>query len=87
MRRAVIVEVVRSPFGRGRTGGALDGIHPVDLYASVLKELLRRTAVDPELIEDVITGCVIQGGGAVGQHRTAGRARRRSAGESAGGDA
>jgi acetyl-CoA acyltransferase len=60
MRRAVIVEVVRSPFGRGRSGGALDGIHPVDLYASVLKELLRRTAVDPELIEDVITGCVIQ---------------------------
>src|SRR6516162_7443315 len=60
MRRAVIIDVVRSPFGRGRTGGALDGIHPVDLYASVLRELLRRTQLDPELIEDVITGCVIQ---------------------------
>ena len=60
MRRAVIVDLVRSPFGRGRTGGALDGLHPVDLYAHVLRELVRRTAVDPQLIEDVITGCVIQ---------------------------
>ncbi len=60
MRRAVIVDVVRSPFGRGRTGGALDGLHPVDLYAQVLKELLRRTSIDPHLVEDVITGCVIQ---------------------------
>jgi acetyl-CoA acyltransferase len=60
MRRAVIVDLVRSPFGRGRTGGALDGLSPVDLYAHVLRELVRRTAVDPELIEDVITGCVIQ---------------------------
>jgi acetyl-CoA acyltransferase len=60
MRRAVIIDIVRSPFGRGRSGGALDGIHPVDLYAKVLTELVRRTAIDPRLIEDVITGCVIQ---------------------------
>ena len=60
MRRAVIVDVVRSPFGRGRAGGALSGLHPVDLYASVLAALVRRTGVDPALIEDVITGCVLQ---------------------------
>jgi acetyl-CoA acyltransferase len=60
MRRAVLVDIVRSPFGRGRSGGALDGIHPVDLYAQTLRALVRRTRVDPELIEDVITGCVIQ---------------------------
>jgi acetyl-CoA acetyltransferase family protein len=60
MRRAVIVDVIRSPFGRGRVGGALSAIHPVDLYAQVLQGLVRRTAVDPALIEDVITGCVIQ---------------------------
>jgi len=60
MRRAVIVDVVRSPFGRGRAGGALDGMHPVDLYARVLEELVRRTGIDPDRIEDVITGCVIQ---------------------------
>ena len=60
MRRAVIVDVVRSPFGRARPGGALEGLHPVDLYAQVLQALVQRTGVDPAVIEDVITGCVIQ---------------------------
>lgn len=62
MRRAIIVDIVRSPFGRGRAGGALDGIHPVDLYAQVLRALVDRTGIDPSLVEDVITGCVIQVG-------------------------
>jgi acetyl-CoA acyltransferase len=62
MRRAVIIDIVRSPFGRGRAGGLLDGLHPVDLYAHALKALVRRTGVDPAAIEDVITGCVIQVG-------------------------
>ncbi len=61
-RRAVIVDAVRSPFGRGRAGGLLDGLHPVDLYAQVLRALVARTEVDPSLIEDVITGCVLQVG-------------------------
>ena len=60
MRRAVIVDVVRSPFGRGRAGGALSALHPVDLYAQMLRALVARTGVDPILVEDVITGCVIQ---------------------------
>jgi acetyl-CoA acyltransferase len=60
VRRAVIVDVVRSPFGRARPGGALEGLHPVDLYAQVLRALVQRTGVDPAIIEDVITGCVIQ---------------------------
>jgi len=60
MRRAVLIDIVRSPFGRGRPGGALDGIHPVDLYAQTLRALVKRTGVDPALVEDVITGCVIQ---------------------------
>jgi acetyl-CoA acyltransferase len=60
MRRAVVVDIVRSPFARGRAGGALDGVHPVDLYAQTLHALVERTGVDPALIEDVITGCVIQ---------------------------
>jgi acetyl-CoA acyltransferase len=60
VRRAVVVDVVRSPFARGRPGGALEGVHPVDLYAQTLQALVRRTGVDPGLIEDVITGCVIQ---------------------------
>ena len=59
-RRAVIVDVVRSPFGRARPGGALEGIHPVDLYAQVLRGLVARAGIDAALVEDVITGCVLQ---------------------------
>lgn len=60
MRRAVIVDVVRSPFGRAREGGALASLHPVNLYATVLDALVTRTGIDPQRIEDCITGCVIQ---------------------------
>lgn len=62
IRRAVIIDVVRSPFGRGRAGGVLNGLHPVDLYAQVLQGLVARTGIDPALVEDVITGCVLQVG-------------------------
>ena len=61
-RRAVIIDIVRSPFARGREGGALNGIHPVDLFTQILKGLVARTGIDPALIEDVITGCVLQVG-------------------------
>lgn len=60
MRRAVIVDIVRSPFGRARPDGALAAFHPVDLLAQVLRALVDRTGVDPEQIEDVVTGCVLQ---------------------------
>ncbi len=61
-RRAVIVDGVRTPFGKGRAGGALHGVHPVDLYAGLLAALVARNDLDPALVEDVITGCVIQVG-------------------------
>lgn len=61
-RRAVIVDIVRSPFGRGREDGALASLHPVNLYAHVLAGLIDRTGIDPILVDDVITGCVIQVG-------------------------
>ena len=57
-----MIDVVRSPFGRGRPGGALDGLHPVTLYAEILRALIDRTGIDPARVEDVITGCVIQVG-------------------------
>lgn len=60
LRRAVIVDVLRSPFGRARESGALASLHPVNLYATVLETLVQRTGIDPQLIEDCITGCVIQ---------------------------
>jgi acetyl-CoA acetyltransferase len=62
VRRAVIVDGVRTPFARGRRGGALHGIHPVDLHAGLLAALVQRNALDPARIDDVLTGCVVQVG-------------------------
>lgn len=59
-RRAVIVDIVRSPFGRAREDGALATLHPVNLYAHVLAALIERTGIDPAIVDDVISGCVIQ---------------------------
>src|SRR6478609_4089231 len=62
MRDAVIVDVVRTPSGRGKPSGMLSHVHPVDLLAGVLRELVDRSALDPVLIDDVIGGCVSQVG-------------------------
>ncbi|WP_214371112.1 thiolase family protein [Pseudonocardia sp. H11422] len=58
-RRAVVVDVVRTPFGKGRAGGALAGEHPVDMLALVLEALLRRSDLDPARVDDVIAGCTM----------------------------
>jgi len=57
---AVIVDVIRTPVGRGKPGGILSGVHPVDLLAGVLDALVSRNDLDPALIDDVIAGCVSQ---------------------------
>jgi acetyl-CoA acyltransferase len=62
MRDAVIVDVVRTPIGKGKPGGALSGWHPVDLLAETLQQLVARVGLDPERIDDVIVGCVSQAG-------------------------
>src|SRR6202011_5523637 len=60
MAEAVIVEALRSPVGR-RNGG-LSGVHPADLSAQVLNALVERAELDPEIVDDVIWGCVMQAG-------------------------
>ncbi|MFZ0832067.1 MAG: thiolase family protein [Mycobacterium sp.] len=60
MAEAVIVEAVRSPVGK-RNGG-LSGVHPADLSSQVLNALVERAGVDPEIVDDVIWGCVSQAG-------------------------
>ena len=62
MREAVIVDVLRTPIGKGKPGGAWSGWHPVDLLAEVLSGLVERTGIDPGIVDDVITGCVSQSG-------------------------
>ncbi|MEV0012099.1 thiolase family protein [Streptomyces sp. NPDC051840] len=71
MRDAVIVDAVRTPVGKGKPGGALSGIHPVDLSAHVLGALAERNGLDPVTVDDVIWGCVSQVGeqaGCVGRY-------------------
>ncbi len=60
MRETVIVEAVRTAVGK-RDGG-LAGMHAADLSAIVLNELLERTGLGPEIVDDVIWGCVSQVG-------------------------
>jgi acetyl-CoA acyltransferase len=60
MPNAVIVDAVRTPIGR--RNGALKDVHPVDLAAHTLGALVQRNDLDPELVEDVIMGCVMQVG-------------------------
>lgn len=57
---AVIIDVVRTPVGRGKPGGMLSGLHPVDLLAGVLTAIVDRNDLDPGLVDDVIGGCVSQ---------------------------
>jgi acetyl-CoA acyltransferase len=62
MRDAVIVEAVRTPIGKGKPGGALHGVHPVELLAGTIRELIERTGIEPALVDDVIGGTVSQVG-------------------------
>ncbi|MBU8769862.1 MULTISPECIES: thiolase family protein [Cytobacillus] len=58
MREAVIVEGVRTPVGR--KNGFLKDIRADDLAAEALMALVERAGIDPQIIDDVILGCVSQ---------------------------
>ncbi|RBQ22032.1 acetyl-CoA C-acetyltransferase [Spongiactinospora rosea] len=58
MAEAYIVGAVRTPVGKKK--GGLSAVHPVDLAAHTLRELVERTGVDPAAVDDVIMGCVMQ---------------------------
>jgi len=60
MNNAVIVGAVRTAVGK--KNGKLSGVRPDDLLALTLQELVKRTKVDPNEIEDVVVGCVDQVG-------------------------
>jgi acetyl-CoA C-acetyltransferase len=53
---AYIVGAVRTPVGTRK--GGIATVHPADLGAHALRELMNRTGVDPSAVEDVIMGCV-----------------------------
>jgi acetyl-CoA C-acetyltransferase len=60
MPTAYIVDAVRT--AGGKRGGRLAGWHPVDMAAATLDALVTRSGVDGKAIDDVVMGCVMQGG-------------------------
>ncbi len=60
MPEAWIIDAVRTPVGRH--GGALANVRPDDLGATALKAVVRRTGIDPAIIDDVLLGCTNQAG-------------------------
>lgn len=60
MNDAVIVAARRTPTGKRK--GMLAGIHPADLGATAVADVVAQTGIDPAAIDDVIFGCVSQSG-------------------------
>jgi acetyl-CoA acyltransferase len=60
MSNAYIIDAIRTP--RGKRKGSFSHIHPVDLAALPMTNIIERNKVDPETIDDVIFGCVSQRG-------------------------
>ncbi|WP_442891574.1 acetyl-CoA C-acetyltransferase [Dietzia sp.] len=55
-QEAFIVEALRTPVGK--RGGSLSSVHPADLGGHVMSEVVRRTGIDPEVVDDVVFGCL-----------------------------
>jgi acetyl-CoA C-acetyltransferase len=62
MTDAWLVDVVRTPRGKGRPDGALHQVHPQELLAQCLRALASRVEFDPVDVEDVVIGNGIQSG-------------------------
>ncbi len=56
MAEAYIIDAVRTPVGK--RNGSLSQVHPADLGAITLNELVDRTGIDPGAVEDVVMGCL-----------------------------
>jgi len=62
MNTAFIYDAVRTPRGKGREGGALNGVTPVALQEQLIAAVLERNDCAPGAIDDIILGCVTQVG-------------------------
>ncbi len=60
MKEAVIVAAVRTPIGAH--GGALSAVRPDDMAALVIAEVVKRSGIDPAIVEEVYFGCANQAG-------------------------
>ncbi len=57
---AVIIDAIRTPIGK--YGGVLKDVRPDDMSGFILKTLIERTKLEPQLVEDVLWGCANQAG-------------------------
>jgi len=60
MKTPVIVAAVRTP--QGKEDGALSGVRSEDLSIPLVNELLGRTGIDPDAVDDLLWGCAQQRG-------------------------
>lgn len=58
MAEAYIIDAVRTPVGR--RGKGLADVHPLDLSAAPLRELVNRQGIDSQEYDEVILGCIDQ---------------------------
>jgi acetyl-CoA acetyltransferase family protein len=60
-REALIIDAVRTPVGRGHAEkGQLRDLHPADLLGQTFVELIRRSGIDANEVDNVLAGCVYQ---------------------------
>jgi acetyl-CoA C-acetyltransferase len=55
---AYIFDAIRTPRGKGKAGGALHTIAPIDLLATLLRALQQRYHLDTAQVDDIVLGCV-----------------------------
>ena len=60
MNKAVIVSACRTPVGS--FGGTLKDVSAREMGALVIAEAVKRAGIKPDMVEEVIFGCVLQGG-------------------------
>ncbi|EPG64630.1 acetyl-CoA C-acetyltransferase [Leptospira wolffii] len=60
MSNAYVIDAVRTPRGKGKKRGTLASVHPQELSASTLKAIQERNGLKPEVVEEVVLGCVSQ---------------------------
>ena len=56
--QAYIYDAVRTPRSKGKKGGSLYEVKPIDLASGLLKGLQQRHDLDTSKVDDVIFGCV-----------------------------
>jgi acetyl-CoA C-acetyltransferase len=60
MGTPVIIDAVRTPLGKRK--GWLAGVHPAVLIGHAMREVLARSGLDSDLVDQVVAGCVTQAG-------------------------